>query len=143
MPKVKKGKINNSPTANDLKIRCNYIKYDQFLKDRHTTSINSPDKQDKEYIRHSLRSFVPRLKRLFSLSTIQNYQSNHEEHDDNGWYKDSYREINGGRFEMKLFCSFIDKNFGSQFATDLSMYAKRLALQDKRVNALPNQFFTE
>ena len=141
VPVQKKGKLMKTPTEHELKIRCNYIKYDRFLLDRCTTTIITPDEQYKEYIHHSLRSFVPRLKSLFTISTIKNYQLKKEDHDENGWYKDSYRKINGGRFEMKLFCTFIDEHFGSKFATDLSLYAQRSALQDKRVHGLPNHLF--
>ena len=78
-----------------------------------------PNKQDKEYVLESLRSFVPRLKSLFTASLIKNYQLKKEEHDANGWYQESYREINGGRFEMKLFyvilCRVVHMGPTSQF----------------------------
>ena len=143
MPVQKKGKRTKTPTDNELKIRCNFIKYDRFLLDRCTTNIITPNKQDKEYIRDSLRSFVPRLKSLFTTSLIENYHLKKEEHDDNGWYQQSYRKINGGRFEMKLFCTFIDDHFSSGFSKDFSLYAQRLALQEKRVHGLPNQYFSQ
>ena len=141
MPVQKKGKRTKTASDDELKIRMNNNRYGRFMLHRCTTNIITPNKQDNQYIRESLRSFVPRLKSLFTISTIKNYQLKKEDHDENGWYKDSYRKINGGRFEMKLFCTFIDEHFGSKFATDLSLYAQRSALQDKRVHGLPNHLF--
>ena len=143
MPVQKKGKRTKTPSDDELKIRMNNNKYGRFLLDSSTTNVITPNKQDKEYVLESLRSFVPRLKSLFTTSLIDNYHLKNEEHDDNGWYQDSYREINGGRFEMRLFCKFIDDHFGRRFSKDLSSYAQRSALQDKRVHQLPNHYFTK
>ena len=139
----KKGKRTKTPSDDELKIRMNNNKYGRFLLHRCTTNIITPNKQDKEYVLESLCSFVPRLKNVFTTSLIDNYHLKNEEHDDNGWYQDSYREINGGRFEMRLFCKFIYDHFGCRFSKDLSSYAQRSALQEKRVHGLPNQYFSE